>query len=101
MKLMNIYILYIYAASSHKRKNKKRVKPTAAPTTSSSSLSVDSGFLCCAHHEVMVAGLAMLGVGTPQNKGQFTPVLYSLVEGCRGGQEEILTVQPPAFQRLA
>lgn len=68
------------AASSHKKKNKKKVKPTAAPTTSSASLSVDSGFLCCAHHEVMVAGLAMLGVGTPQNEGQFTSVLCSLVD---------------------
>lgn len=53
--------------SSHKKKNKKKTK-SATPLTTS-SLSVDSGFLCCAHHEVMVAGLTMLGVGMPQNKG--------------------------------
>uniref|UniRef100_A0A8C2XRC9 eEF1A lysine and N-terminal methyltransferase n=1 Tax=Cyclopterus lumpus TaxID=8103 RepID=A0A8C2XRC9_CYCLU len=41
----------------HKKRNKKKAKPTA----SCASLSVDSGFLCCAHHEVMVAGLAALG----------------------------------------
>ncbi|XP_074492054.1 eEF1A lysine and N-terminal methyltransferase [Sebastes fasciatus] len=74
-------------ASSHKRKNKKRVKPTAAPT-SSSSLSVDSGFLCCAHHEVMVAGLAMLGVGTPQNKD--VPVSVFLVGLGGGGLPQFL-----------
>uniref|UniRef100_A0A3Q3VYE2 eEF1A lysine and N-terminal methyltransferase n=1 Tax=Mola mola TaxID=94237 RepID=A0A3Q3VYE2_MOLML len=56
------------AASSQKKKNKKKAKPTAAPTTSSASLSVDSGFLCCAYQEVMVAGLAMLGMGNPHNK---------------------------------
>ena len=77
MKSVN---MYFPAASSHKKKNKKKVKPTAAPSTPSTSLSVDSGFLCCAHHEVMVAGLSMLGVGTPQNKGPFTPVcLHSFV----------------------
>lgn len=76
--MASIYI-FIPAASSHKKKNKKKVKPTAAPTSSSASLSVDSGFLCCAHHEVMAAGLAVLGVGTPQNKGPFKPGLYILV----------------------
>ncbi|XP_029988019.1 eEF1A lysine and N-terminal methyltransferase [Sphaeramia orbicularis] len=55
-------------ASSHKKKNKKKVKPTAPPTTPSTSLSVDSGFLCCAHHKLMVAGLSMVGVGALQNK---------------------------------
>nr|XP_046246565.1 eEF1A lysine and N-terminal methyltransferase isoform X2 [Scatophagus argus] len=69
-------------ASSHKKKNKKKVKPAVVPTTSSASLSVDSGFLCCAHHEVMVAGLAMLGVGMPQNKD--VPVSV-LVVGLGGG----------------
>lgn len=77
MKWINIYVP---AAPSHKKKNKKKAKPAAVPTTSSTSLSVDSGFLCCAHHEVMVAGLTMLGVGTPQNKGQCTHVLYSPVD---------------------
>ncbi|XP_034036311.1 eEF1A lysine and N-terminal methyltransferase [Thalassophryne amazonica] len=54
-------------AESRKKKNKKKVKSKSCPS-SSTSLSVDSGFLCCVHHEIMVAGLAMLGVGTPQNK---------------------------------
>ncbi|XP_076582396.1 eEF1A lysine and N-terminal methyltransferase [Chaetodon auriga] len=76
------------AVSSNKKKSKKKVKPTAAPTTSSASLSVDSGFLCCAHHEVMVAGLAMLGVGTPQNKD--APVSVLLVGLGGGGLPQFL-----------
>lgn len=62
-------MIFVPAASSHKKKTKKKVKPIAPPAVPAASLSVDSGFLCCTHHEVMVAGLAMLGVGTPQNKG--------------------------------
>uniref|UniRef100_A0A1A8AC67 eEF1A lysine and N-terminal methyltransferase n=1 Tax=Nothobranchius furzeri TaxID=105023 RepID=A0A1A8AC67_NOTFU len=54
--------------ASSQRKNKKKVKTAV---TSPPPLSVDSGFLCCAHHEVMVAGLTVLGVGMPQNKGVF------------------------------
>ncbi|XP_038572344.1 eEF1A lysine and N-terminal methyltransferase [Micropterus salmoides] len=75
-------------ASSHKKKNKKKIKTTPAPTTSSASLSVDSGFLCCAHHEVMVAALAMLGVGTPQNKD--VPVSVLLVGLGGGGLPQFL-----------
>lgn len=42
----------------------------------------------------MVASLAMLGVGTPQNKGQNTHVLYSLVDVVeKEWQDEILTKQ--------
>lgn len=67
------------AASGHKKKNKKKVKPTAAPTTPSHSLSVDSGFLCSAYQEAMVAGFALLGVGMPQNKGQLPPGLVNNV----------------------
>ncbi|KAM7388530.1 hypothetical protein PAMP_024698 [Pampus punctatissimus] len=74
-------------ASSHKRKNKKKTKPTAPPTAST-SLSVDSGFLCCAHHEIMVAGLAMLGVGMPQNKD--VPVSVLLVGLGGGGLPQFL-----------
>lgn len=59
----------VSAASSHKKKNKKKAKSFSSAGTSLAFLSVDSGFLCCAHHEVMVAGLAMLGVGMPENKG--------------------------------
>ncbi|XP_078115744.1 eEF1A lysine and N-terminal methyltransferase [Sander vitreus] len=75
-------------APSHKKKNRKKLKPTDAATTSSTSLSVDSGFLCCAHHEVMVAGLAMLGVGTPQNKD--VPVSVLLVGLGGGGLPQFL-----------
>ncbi|KAM6921417.1 eEF1A lysine and N-terminal methyltransferase [Xenentodon cancila] len=75
-------LVSLNSASSHKKKNKKKAKATAAPVSSSASLSVDSGFLCCAHHEVMVAGFAMLGVGAPQNKD--VPVSVLLV-GLGGG----------------
>ncbi|XP_056133670.1 eEF1A lysine and N-terminal methyltransferase [Lampris incognitus] len=75
-------------ASIHKKKNKKKIKQTAPPKTSSTSLSVDSGFLCCTHHEVMVAGLTMLGVGTPQNKD--VPVSVLLVGLGGGGLPQFL-----------
>ncbi|XP_069006047.1 eEF1A lysine and N-terminal methyltransferase isoform X1 [Embiotoca jacksoni] len=75
-------------AASHKKRNKKKAKATAAPGTSSTSLSVDSGFLCCMHHEVMVAGLAMLGVGKPQNKD--VPVSVLLVGLGGGGLPQFL-----------
>ncbi|XP_061540455.1 eEF1A lysine and N-terminal methyltransferase isoform X1 [Phycodurus eques] len=65
------------STSSQKKKNKKKTKPP-----SSSSLPVHSGFLCCAHHEVMVAGLAMLGIGKDKNKD--IPVSV-LVVGLGGG----------------
>ncbi|XP_059196441.1 eEF1A lysine and N-terminal methyltransferase [Centropristis striata] len=81
-------LVALNTASGHKKKNKKKVKPTAAPATSSTSLSVDSGFLCCAHHEVMVAGLTMLGVGTPQNKD--VPVSVLLVGLGGGGLPQFL-----------
>ncbi|KAM9386170.1 eEF1A lysine and N-terminal methyltransferase [Pholidichthys leucotaenia] len=74
--------------SSQKKKNKKKAKATAAQVTTSTSLSVDSGFLCCAHHEVMVAGLAMLGLGTEQNKD--VPVSLLLVGLGGGGLPQFL-----------
>ncbi|XP_023139604.2 eEF1A lysine and N-terminal methyltransferase isoform X1 [Amphiprion ocellaris] len=74
--------------SSQKKKNKKKSKATAAPVTSSSPLSVDSGFLCCAHHEVMVAGLALLGLGLPKNKD--VPVSVLLVGLGGGGLPQFL-----------
>ncbi|XP_022048358.1 eEF1A lysine and N-terminal methyltransferase [Acanthochromis polyacanthus] len=72
--------------SSQKKKNKKKAK--AAPVTSSSPLSVDIGFLCCAHHEVMVAALALLGLGLPQNKD--VPVSVLLVGLGGGGLPQFL-----------
>ncbi|KAM9762490.1 eEF1A lysine and N-terminal methyltransferase [Menidia menidia] len=74
------------AASSHKKKNKKKAKATSAGAAA--PLSVDSGFLCCAHHEVMVAGLALLGVGMPQNKD--VPVSVLLVGLGGGGLPQFL-----------
>ncbi|KAM8874785.1 eEF1A lysine and N-terminal methyltransferase [Spinachia spinachia] len=81
------------AASSHKKKmvnkkKKKKVNAVAAPSASSTCLSVDSGFLCCAHHEVMVAGLALLGVGTPEAKG--VPLAVLLVGLGGGGLPQFL-----------
>ncbi|KAK2835811.1 hypothetical protein Q5P01_016295 [Channa striata] len=74
--------------SNHKKKNKKKASSTAPSTISPTSLSVDSGFLCCAHHEVMVAGLAMLGVGMPQMKDDSLSVLLVGLGG--GGLPQFL-----------
>lgn len=74
-------------ASRHKKKNKKKAKPSAPPE-SSPSLSVDSGFLCCTHHEVMVAGLAMLRVGAQQDKD--VPLSVLLVGLGGGGLPQFL-----------
>ncbi|XP_035639415.1 eEF1A lysine and N-terminal methyltransferase-like isoform X3 [Oncorhynchus keta] len=63
------------AASSQKnKKSRRKAKPSAPPPmttpsqTPGGALEVDKGYLCCTHHRVMVAGLAMLGVGTDHNK---------------------------------
>nr|XP_046156604.1 eEF1A lysine and N-terminal methyltransferase-like isoform X2 [Oncorhynchus gorbuscha] len=65
------------AAATSSQKNKKsrrKAKPSAPPPmttpsqTPGGALEVDKGYLCCTHHRVMVAGLAMLGVGTDHNK---------------------------------
>uniref|UniRef100_A0A1A8E7G5 eEF1A lysine and N-terminal methyltransferase n=1 Tax=Nothobranchius kadleci TaxID=1051664 RepID=A0A1A8E7G5_NOTKA len=74
--------------ASSQRKNKKKVKTASAAVTSPPPLSVDSGFLCCAHHEVMVAGLTVLGVGMPQNKD--VPVSVLLVGLGGGGLPQFL-----------
>ncbi|XP_030627443.1 eEF1A lysine and N-terminal methyltransferase isoform X2 [Chanos chanos] len=52
------------ATSAHKKKNRKKTKASAdhaSRPAADSAQSVDRGFLCCAHHKVMVAGFAMLG----------------------------------------
>ncbi|XP_014072330.1 eEF1A lysine and N-terminal methyltransferase isoform X1 [Salmo salar] len=63
------------AASSQKNKKSRRKAKLSAPPpmttpsqTPGGALEVDKGYLCCAHHRVMVAGLAMLGVGNDHNK---------------------------------
>lgn len=60
------------ASSAHKKKSKKKSKPstTDAPASVGKGRTVDRGFLCCTHHEVMVAGLALLGAEAIKNKGK-------------------------------
>ncbi|KTG40965.1 hypothetical protein cypCar_00017374, partial [Cyprinus carpio] len=73
------------ASSAHKKKNKKKSKPSvseAPALTGAKDRIVDRGFLCCTHHEVMVAGLAMLGMDAINNKDH--PVSVLLV-GLGGG----------------
>ncbi|KAJ8376359.1 hypothetical protein SKAU_G00069390 [Synaphobranchus kaupii] len=69
-------------ASARKKSKKKKSKPVLPPVPGVPSPNVDWGFLCCAHHEVMVAGLSLLGIGTAENKG--VPVSVLLV-GLGGG----------------
>lgn len=60
------------AGSAQKKKNKKKTKPPAAsesPASAKKNHRVDRGFLCCTHHEVMIAGLAVLGKEAISNKG--------------------------------
>ncbi|XP_016122532.1 eEF1A lysine and N-terminal methyltransferase [Sinocyclocheilus grahami] len=73
------------ASSAHKKKNKKKSKPSVSDAPALTRVKdriVDRGFLCCTHHEVMVAGLAMLGMDAINNKDQ--PVSVLLV-GLGGG----------------
>lgn len=61
------------ASSTHKKKNKKKSKPSVSEAPALTGVKdriVDRGFLCCTHHEVMVAGLAMLGMDAINNKGK-------------------------------
>ncbi|XP_060773541.1 eEF1A lysine and N-terminal methyltransferase isoform X2 [Neoarius graeffei] len=56
---------------AQKKKGKKKSKPPAAgtPVSAHKNHTVDRGFLCCTHHEVMIAGFAMLGKEAINNKG--------------------------------
>ncbi|XP_055800294.1 eEF1A lysine and N-terminal methyltransferase isoform X1 [Salvelinus fontinalis] len=64
----------VAALSQKNKKSRRKAKPSTSPPmttpsqTPGGALEVDKGYLCCAHHRVMVAGLAMLGVGTDHNK---------------------------------
>ncbi|XP_055041846.2 eEF1A lysine and N-terminal methyltransferase [Misgurnus anguillicaudatus] len=72
-------------ASAPKKKNKKKSKPSLSegPTVTGAKVrSVDRGFLCCTYHEVMVAGLAMLGTDAISKKDH--PISVLLV-GLGGG----------------
>ncbi|XP_062857364.1 eEF1A lysine and N-terminal methyltransferase [Trichomycterus rosablanca] len=70
--------------SAQKKKNKKKSKHTAPdpPASAGKHHTIDRGFLCCTHHEVMVAGLAMLGKDIIINKDAKVSVL---VVGLGGG----------------
>ena len=89
----NRFFLSSLEASVRKKKNRKKVKAAAPPPVSSPSqapggvLSVDSGYLCCAHHKVMVAGLTVLGMGTAQHKG----VCVCGWGGGGGGCKDVMT----------
>uniref|UniRef100_A0A4W5NUF5 eEF1A lysine and N-terminal methyltransferase n=1 Tax=Hucho hucho TaxID=62062 RepID=A0A4W5NUF5_9TELE len=82
------------ASSQKKKKSRRKAKPPAPPPmttpsqTPGGALEVDKGYLCCAHHRVMVAGLAMLGVGTDHNKD--VPVSVLLVGLGGGGLPQFL-----------
>ncbi|KAF7690171.1 hypothetical protein HF521_011975 [Silurus meridionalis] len=70
--------------SVQKKKSKKKSKaPTAeTPASVNKNHTVDRGFLCCTHHEVMIAGFAMLGKEAVSNKDRQVSVL---VVGLGGG----------------
>ncbi|XP_053345325.1 eEF1A lysine and N-terminal methyltransferase isoform X2 [Clarias gariepinus] len=72
------------AGSAQKKKSRKKSKAPAAETPASAhkNHTVDRGFLCCTHHEVMIAGLAMLGKEAISNKDGQVSVL---VVGLGGG----------------
>ncbi|XP_028817963.1 eEF1A lysine and N-terminal methyltransferase isoform X1 [Denticeps clupeoides] len=77
------------ASSARKKKNKKKAKsssaqppPSALTPASDRTTSVDRGFLCCAHHEVMVSGLALLGLGADSKE---EAPLSVLLVGLGGG----------------
>ncbi|XP_041913396.1 eEF1A lysine and N-terminal methyltransferase [Alosa sapidissima] len=77
------------ASAARKKKNKRKPNPAASQASPSASGSdptspppVDHSVLCCTHHEVMVAGLALLGLNTSANKDQ--PISVLLV-GLGGG----------------
>ncbi|KAL1022484.1 hypothetical protein UPYG_G00028340 [Umbra pygmaea] len=82
------------SSSQKKKKSRRKAKPSASPPNSTSSLipggahAVDKGFLCCAHHRVMVAGLALLGVGSEHLKDD--PVTVLLVGLGGGGLPQFL-----------
>ncbi|KAK3516608.1 hypothetical protein QTP70_021942 [Hemibagrus guttatus] len=75
------------ATTVQKKKNKKKTKPPAAaaaesPASANKNHTVDRGFLCCTHHEVMIAGFAVLGKEAIGNKDGQVSVL---VVGLGGG----------------
>lgn len=92
----------------HKKKGKKKVKQTTPSTVPSSSLMVDSGFLCCEHHKLMVAGLSMLRINWQQkNDDQVSVLLVGLGGGglpqflrnfVPGVKTEVVELDPSVFE---
>ncbi|KAK7889328.1 hypothetical protein WMY93_024888 [Mugilogobius chulae] len=63
--------------AGHKKKGKKKVKPTTPSTVPLALLSVDTGFLCCEHHKLMIAGLSMLGIDALKKNGRlFDAIMF-------------------------
>ncbi|XP_028666551.1 eEF1A lysine and N-terminal methyltransferase [Erpetoichthys calabaricus] len=77
-------------ATGHKKGKRKGAEPGGAP------LLVDKSFLCCAHHRVMVAGLALLDEGRVAAKGQSVSVLLVGLGG--GGLPQFLHDYVPRAQ---
>ncbi|XP_018589744.1 eEF1A lysine and N-terminal methyltransferase-like isoform X2 [Scleropages formosus] len=79
------------AASGRKKNKKKKPKPEAPPTqggANTATTAVDKTFLCCAHHQVMVAGLSLLRMGFGESNG--APVSVLLVGLGGGGLPQFL-----------
>ncbi|XP_026881821.2 eEF1A lysine and N-terminal methyltransferase [Electrophorus electricus] len=72
------------ASTAHKKRSKKKPKPSASDASACrvKGQSVDRGFLCCTHHEVMVAGLSLLGTEVISDRDVLVSVL---VVGLGGG----------------
>lgn len=74
--------------ASHKKRGKKKVKSTTPSAVPPSSLTVDTGFLCCEHHKLMVSGLSMLRINTQQKNDDPASVLLVGLGG--GGLPQFL-----------
>ncbi|MGH0183054.1 UNVERIFIED_CONTAM: hypothetical protein FKN15_007816 [Acipenser sinensis] len=99
------------AGSGRKRNRKKkgqRAGPVQAPPLEGRVQAVDRSFLCCAHHRVMVSGLALLrGRGTDLAEGPVSVLLVGLGGGALpqflhdyvpGSQVQVLEIDPAVLQ---
>ncbi|XP_063056507.1 eEF1A lysine and N-terminal methyltransferase isoform X2 [Engraulis encrasicolus] len=82
-------------SAARKKKNKRKANPSAseapppnAAPDASSAMAIDHSVLCCSHHEVMVAGMAMLGLNPSGNSDQLISVLLVGLGG--GGLAQFL-----------
>ncbi|MGH0178589.1 UNVERIFIED_CONTAM: hypothetical protein FKN15_077575 [Acipenser sinensis] len=99
------------AGSGRKRNRKKkgqRAGPVQAPPPEGRGQAVDRSFLCCAHHRVMVSGLALLrGRGTDLAEGPVSVLLVGLGGGALpqflhdyvpGSRVQVLEIDPAVLQ---